>query len=283
MLPLHSQHQLSEYWIPSSANQIITMKVFIVLSVVAACAFAKPTTTVFTGVPVAYAAAPLAYAAPVAVSSQFHAQDELGQYNYGYSSGLSSKVESKSLDGITRGGYSYVDAEGKVQNVQYTADDVNGFRVAATNLPVAPVAELKKVEVEVPKPVVDTPEVAAAKIQHMAAVEEAKARTATAEVEIITPVVSHAPVVPIAPLTHITPVATPAVATVKYAAPATFAYGYTAAAAPYTAYTSNFVGAPVAYAAAPVAYPHGYAYTYPGYNYVNVVPTKIEEMKEMKA
>ena len=87
--------------------------------------------------PVAYT---VPFAAPIAVSSQYHAQDTLGQYNYGYINGLSSKAEVKSVDGITRGGYTYVDAEGKLQSVQYTSDSANGFRVAATNLPVAPPA-----------------------------------------------------------------------------------------------------------------------------------------------
>ncbi|KAI5694372.1 hypothetical protein M8J76_000156 [Diaphorina citri] len=72
--------------------------------------------------------------------SQFHTQDELGQYSYGYADGLSSKTESKSLDGITHGSYSYLDSNGIVQNVNYIADDVNGFRVAASNLPVGPAA-----------------------------------------------------------------------------------------------------------------------------------------------
>jgi hypothetical protein len=75
---------------------------------------------------------------PGVTSTQFHAQDELGQYSYGYSGGPSSKTESKDAFGNVRGGYSYVDANGIVQNVNYIADPVNGFRVAATNLPVGP-------------------------------------------------------------------------------------------------------------------------------------------------
>lgn len=93
--------------------------------------------------PLAYAAAPvhapLAYAsAPLAVAkTQYHAQDELGQYSYGYADGLSSKQESRTADGITTGSYSYLDANGIVQNAKYVADAA-GFRVAATNLPVGP-------------------------------------------------------------------------------------------------------------------------------------------------
>lgn len=72
------------------------------------------------------------------VSSQYHAQDEYGQYSYGYVGPLSSKAETKTADGITRGGYSYIDANGILQTVHYVSDPVNGFRVAATNLPVGP-------------------------------------------------------------------------------------------------------------------------------------------------
>lgn len=90
----------------------------------------------------AYAApAPVAAYTPVVqapVSSQYHAQDEFGQYSYGYVGPLSSKAESKTADGITRGGYSYIDANGILQTVHYVSDPVNGFRVAASNLPVGP-------------------------------------------------------------------------------------------------------------------------------------------------
>ncbi|XP_065164214.1 uncharacterized protein [Atheta coriaria] len=80
--------------------------------------------------------------APVLLSSsQYHTQDQLGQYSYGYSNPQSAKAEVKTADGITQGSYSYVDAEGKLQSVHYTSDEINGFRVAATNLP-APVLPL---------------------------------------------------------------------------------------------------------------------------------------------
>merc|ERR1712109_80050 len=83
------------------------------------------------------ASAPVAAAAtPVdATNSQYHAQDDFGQYNYGYSDPNSVKQEVKTADGVTRGSYSYVDANGIVQTVNYISDAM-GFRVAATNLPV---------------------------------------------------------------------------------------------------------------------------------------------------
>ena len=68
--------------------------------------------------------------------SQYHAQDEIGQYNYGYATADSSKSEVKTADGVVQGTYSYVDANGIVQTTNYVSDQW-GFRVAATNLPVA--------------------------------------------------------------------------------------------------------------------------------------------------
>ncbi|RZC31820.1 Chitin bind 4 domain containing protein [Asbolus verrucosus] len=145
------------------------MKIVFAIAALLAVAAAKPSGIL----------APLAYAPiiPYSLSSQYHAQDALGQYSYGYANDLSAKTEVKSIDGVTRGGYTYVDAEGKLQSVQYTSDAVAGFRVAATNLPVAPSAP--KVEpLPEPVPVKDTPEVAEAKAQHLAAVEEAKVKAA---------------------------------------------------------------------------------------------------------
>lgn len=119
-----------------------------------------------------------AYSVPSAVvtstSHQYHAQDSLGQYSYGYSGGPSAKVETKTLDGVTRGGYSYLDANGIIQSASYVADDVNGFRVAATNIPVdtnTPVVHNVLVSPVVGgnQVVADTPEVVAARAAHFAA------------------------------------------------------------------------------------------------------------------
>ena len=74
----------------------------------------------------------------VPVATQHHAQTEGGEYTYGYSNVNSAKVETKSADGVTHGSYSYVDANGLLQTANYVSDPVNGFRVAATNIPVAP-------------------------------------------------------------------------------------------------------------------------------------------------
>merc|ERR1711937_720301 len=140
--------------------------------------------------PLAQGPAPLALAIPSTPSSQFHAQDEFGQFSFGYENINSAKTETKDAFGVTRGSYQYVDANGILQTVNYIADPVNGFRVAGTNIPVAPAApnvalpvapELPAVKPLVaPVPVVETPEVAAARAEHLKAHEEAKAAVVAA-------------------------------------------------------------------------------------------------------
>merc|ERR1712037_26289 len=96
------------------------------------------THTVAAAPAVVEAAAPAVVAAPTSIdgaNSQYHAQDDLGQYNYGFAHPTQTKQEVKTADGVTRGGYSYIDANGIVQTVNYISDAM-GFRVAATNLPV---------------------------------------------------------------------------------------------------------------------------------------------------
>ena len=56
-----------------------------------------------------------------------------------YASPTSQKSEVKTADGVVRGSYQYVDANNLVQTVNYVSDSM-GFRVAATNLPKAPVS-----------------------------------------------------------------------------------------------------------------------------------------------
>jgi len=68
----------------------------------------------------------------LSTSYQYHNQDTLGQYQYGYGNAQSAKSEMKTADGITQGSYSYIDPEGKLQAVQYVSDD-NGFRVNTAN------------------------------------------------------------------------------------------------------------------------------------------------------
>merc|ERR1711910_11805 len=127
--------------------------------------------------PVAAPVAPVTYAAPIApyVGSQFHAQDEFGNLNYGYSNLNSAKAEAGNTYGGVNGGYSYVDANGVLQQVQYVADAA-GFRVADSRLPVAPVYDGVA-----PVAPVDTAEVAEAKaafVEAYAAQEAAVAAVA---------------------------------------------------------------------------------------------------------
>merc|ERR1712012_725436 len=110
--------------------------------------------------PVAYAAAPVQVAPAAVQGSQYHAQDDAGQYSFGYNDGSSVKQEIKTADGVIRGAYSYVDADGIVQNVNYIADAL-GFRVGATNLPVhhvdAPVEAVAPVQAAAAAPVAVAP------------------------------------------------------------------------------------------------------------------------------
>lgn len=150
------------------------MKFFIVLSSLMALAVAKPS-ILYTEPATVYAGQQI-IAGPQIIAGapllrQYHAQDSLGQYSYGYEGGPSAKNEVRSLDGVTRGSYSYVDPEGKLQSVAYTADAFNGFRVAATNLPEGP-KELVAAPLIAPEPVKETPEVAKARADHLAIVEQ---------------------------------------------------------------------------------------------------------------
>merc|ERR1712212_56440 len=122
--------------------------------------------------------APASIPVPIqAPSSQFHAQDEFGQFSFGYENINSAKTETKDAFGVTRGSYQYIDANGIVQTVNYIADDVNGFRVAGTNIPTAPAALPAALPIG-PAPVAETPEVAAARAAHLAAHDEALAAAA---------------------------------------------------------------------------------------------------------
>lgn len=124
--------------------------------------------------------APLQVVAPLpAVSSQWHSQDTLGQYAYGYSGGPSAKSEVKTLDGITSGSYSYIDPENKLQTVNYVSDAL-GFRVAATNLPTPPVDNNQP-----PQPVEDTVEVKAAREEHLAAHAKEASNSESEDAEVV--------------------------------------------------------------------------------------------------
>lgn len=114
------------------------------------------------------------------ILSLYHSQDKLGQYVYGYATPTALKSE-KTENGVTRGGYSYIDTNGHLQTVEYIVDPVHGFRVAATNLPQ------------------DLPDVALAKAQHIAqyeAIKSENARLATATVSYSNPIAVPSGAVP---------------------------------------------------------------------------------------
>jgi len=90
--------------------------------------------------PVPVFAAPVEAPTHGVVASQYHAQDEFGNVNYGYSNPNSAKSEQRDAYGNVMGHYSYVDDTGYPKHVSYVADDF-GFRIVnANNFPVAPVA-----------------------------------------------------------------------------------------------------------------------------------------------
>merc|ERR1712198_598288 len=231
--------------------------------VLAACVCASSAQQVLVGgIAGAYNPAP---------STQFHAQDEFGQFSFGHAGGPLARTEARNAYGVTTGSYQYVDANGLLQTVNYVADPVNGFRVAGTNLPVGPAVpaaaplEAPVFDLPVPVAVEDTPEVAAAKAEFQAAFDEAAAASAerrkreaeevaVAAAPAILPAaaaVAHAPLVKSVVETPAT-VETEVVATpvISYAAaPAIAAPALTYAAAPAIAAP---VATPLA-AAAPVA------------------------------
>merc|ERR1711881_480855 len=98
-----------------------------------------------------------------APSSQFHAQDEFGQFSFGHAGGPSARTEARNAYGVTTGSYQYIDANGLLQTVNYIADPVFDLP-----LPVA---------------VEDTAEVAAAKAEFAAAYDAAAAAAAAAPEE----------------------------------------------------------------------------------------------------
>merc|ERR1712241_924834 len=164
-------------------------------------AYAPQTAYPYTYAPYAQAYAPVAAPAPAPVvaaapafvppvSSQFHAGDEFGNSQYGYSNLNSAKHEIGNAFGQKSGSYQYVDPNGKLQTVTYVADEL-GFRTVDSRFPVAPVhvyelpvAPVHEYELPVapvydgvaPSTVEKTPEVKAAEAEHLAAVAELASR-----------------------------------------------------------------------------------------------------------
>jgi hypothetical protein len=77
-------------------------------------------------------------------SGQWNTQDEIGQASFGYSyPGHQAASNVRDSAGNMAGSWAYVNPEGKLVNVSYTADE-RGFRVSSNVLPAAaaPVADL---------------------------------------------------------------------------------------------------------------------------------------------
>jgi len=118
----------------------------------------------------------LAVGLPQRPSGGYQEQDTARAfYSYGYSDDNAARAEYSSRDGTSRGFYSYVDAEGKLQTVRYEANGVQGFKAEASNQPQAPVDEGKA-----PLPVSDTEEVQQARLSHLNALREAREKALAA-------------------------------------------------------------------------------------------------------
>ncbi|XP_017126757.1 trichohyalin [Drosophila elegans] len=107
---------------------------------------------------------------PQRPSSGYQEQDTARAfYSYGYSDDNAARAEYSSRDGTSRGFYSYVDADGKLQTVRYEANGIQGFKAEASNQPQAPVDEGRA-----PLPVTDTEEVQQARLSHLNALRDAR-------------------------------------------------------------------------------------------------------------
>jgi len=192
-------------------------------------------------------------------SHQFHAQDEFGQYSFGYAGGPSARTESRNAYGVTTGSYQQVDANGILRTINYIADPLNGFRVQGDNLPIAPAAPATVV-LAGPAPVAETPEVAAARAEHEAAYAAAAEAAAAAPEERkrreADTVVAAAPAYPYAYA---------ALGGLYAAAPAQIianAYNYAPAALPADLPAALPAALPATYAALPAALPAAVPATY---------------------
>ena len=117
-------------------------------------------TAPITSAAFAYSGFPYTYA-PAVTANQYHSQDELGQASFGYSHPGQAAVNYRDAAGNQVGSWAYFSPEGKEVRVSYVADS-NGFRVLSNALPEGPTAVVQ-----------DTPEVAAAKVAHFAAISAA--------------------------------------------------------------------------------------------------------------
>nr|CAH0107514.1 unnamed protein product [Daphnia galeata] len=113
---------------------------------------------------------------PSPIISKFHSQDELGQTAFGHVTADQSASDFRDASGNQMGHYAYINPDGQQIVVYYTAG-AGGFRVISNALPEAPVHFHHTSSPAVaPAVVQDTPEVAQARREHLALVEEARNR-----------------------------------------------------------------------------------------------------------
>merc|ERR1712142_1206285 len=157
------------------------------------------------------APAPVVQYAPIAVQpahvpteykSQYHSQDELGQFSFGHISADQAHHQVRDFTGAVQGSYTYIDAEGEQVVANYIADS-NGFRVSSNALPVAPTFDGVAPEgpvndLEAPvfdlEQVMETEEVMAATAEHFRLVAEHKAAVEAAQAAAAAEAVTEAPV-----------------------------------------------------------------------------------------
>lgn len=101
---------------------------------------------------------------------QYRTQDVFGHTSFGHFTFDQNRQETRLADGRVVGQYSYIDPKGKPSVTFYDAGP-QGFRVRSNNLPVAPTFDL-----EAPKPVKYTAEVAEAREAFQETFDEAASR-----------------------------------------------------------------------------------------------------------
>jgi len=184
------------------------MKTILMISALVCVVAGRPQfLTNFAASPYAVASAPVVIqpaAVPLDLASQYHSQDEFGQFTFGHASLGQAHSQTRDFTGAVRGSYTYVNPDGEQVVAHYVAD-AGGFRVSSNALPVAPtfdgvapeapvfdgvapVFDLEAPVFDLEAPVfdgvqvADTEEVAAAIAEHFRLVEEHKALVAAAAV-----------------------------------------------------------------------------------------------------
>jgi len=71
--------------------------------------------------------------------TQYHAQDELGAYNFGFNTGDGQyRQETKDHAGNVIGRYGYIAPDGQRIDMAYTSNGITGYNAVGNAIPVAP-------------------------------------------------------------------------------------------------------------------------------------------------